>query len=463
MEDKYRMNLTTGNVGITLFKFSMPFLISMVLQAFYSVVDMLVVGKYMGDIGTSAVNNSSIMTNFITGVAAGFALSGTVLVAQYVGAKREEDAKTTIGTLFTMFIVGAVVVTILGIIFSDNILLGLNTPGEAAYEAKRYIVICFAGTIFICGYNAVSSVLKGLGDSKRPLHFVICATIINVFLDILFVGPMKMGAAGAALATVIAQATSFILAVRTLKKSDFIFDFKKESFKIDKDKFYKIIKIGIPSAVQSTAVNISIIFVTSNINTYGLVVSAATGVCGKVDSFAVLPNVAMSQAVASMAGQNLGAQKFDRVKKITHIGVLINLAFSFAMFLIVRNFCVEIVSLFNCEAEGIEIAKLYVSIVTYAYLMNAYTFVLNGLATGSGKSVFALLNTMINMVFARLPLMYYLDTVKGMGLEGIFWAMGFSQIFGCIAGFLFYISGKWRRSLVVPLVDTKDKKTEIQS
>ena len=448
MNDKYSMDLTTGSVGAKLFKFSIPFLISMVLQAFYSVVDMLVAGRFMGDVGTSAINNSSIITNFITGIAAGFALSGTVLVAQYIGAKKQNEAKETIGTLFSIFIIGAAVVTVLGIIFSNNILASLNTPPEAVYEAKRYIVICFAGTIFICGYNAVSSVLKGLGDSKRPLWFVLYATVINIGLDILFVGPMSMGAAGAALATIIAQAVSFILAVHTLKKSDFIFDFKRESFVVDREKLVKIIKIGIPSAIQATAVSISIIFVTSNINAYGLVASAAAGVCGKVDSFAILPNVAMSQAVASMAGQNLGAQKFDRVKKTTHMGVLINLAFSVAIFFVVRRFSAEIAGLFKCRDEGIEIVRLYMSIVTYAYLFNAYTFVLNGLATGSGNSLLALLNTMINMIFARLPLMYYFETVRGMGLEGIFWAMGMSQVFGCFAGFLFYMSGKWKKSLV---------------
>ena len=450
MTDKYSMDLTTGSVGKKLFVFSMPFLISMVLQAFYSVVDMLVAGRYMGEIGTSAVNNSSIMTNFITGVAAGFALSGTVLVAQYIGAKRPEEAKSTIGTLFSIFIIGAVVITVFGIIFSGNILSFLNTPAEAVREAQRYLIICFAGTIFICGYNAVSSVLKGLGDSRRPLYFVIFATILNVGLDILFVGPMQMGAAGAALATIIAQASSFFLAVHTLKRSDFIFDFKKESFVIDRDKLIKIIKIGIPSAIQSTAVNLSIIFVTSNVNQYGLVASAAVGVCGKVDSFAILPNVAMNQAVASMAGQNLGAQKYDRVSRTTNIGILINLAFSFAIFLIVRTFCTEIVGLFNCKEDGMAIAQVYMSIVTYSYLFNAYTFVMNGLATGSGNSMFALLNTFINMILARLPLMYYFETHRGMGLVGIFWAMGFSQVFGCLAGFLFYVSKKWRKSLVNP-------------
>ena len=448
MTDKYRRDLTEGSVGRLLIKFAVPFLISMILQAFYSVVDMLVVGYYMGDYGISAVNNSSIMTMFITGLVSGFALSGTVLVAQYIGAKDEKQASSTIGTLFTIFIIVGAVITVIGLLGSNALLTALNTPIEAVDEARGYLKICFAGTIFICGYNAVSSVLKGLGDSKRPLYFVIISTVVNIFLDILFVGPFSMGAAGAALATIIAQGLSFILAVATLKKTGFIFDFKFRSFGIEPDKAKKIFKIGLPSAVQATVVNFSILFVTSEINRFGLVASTATGICGKIDSFAILPTIAISQAVASMAGQNLGAGKYDRARQTTMAGIGISYAFSTLIFILVRLYAQEIVTLFGCTDEALSIAKMYISIVSYAYLFNAYTFIINGLATGSGNSLFAMFNAVINMILARIPLIYLFVHVFDWGLEGIFIAMGFSQISGVIASFIFYGSKKWRKSLV---------------
>lgn len=168
MTDKYRRDLTEGSVGRLLIKFAVPFLISMILQAFYSVVDMLVVGYYMGDYGISAVNNSSIMTMFITGLVSGFALSGTVLVAQYIGAKDEKQASSTIGTLFTIFIIVGAVITVIGLLGSNALLTALNTPIEAVDEARGYLKICFAGTIFICGYNAVSSRFEGPGRFETP-------------------------------------------------------------------------------------------------------------------------------------------------------------------------------------------------------------------------------------------------------------------------------------------------------
>ncbi|MBQ4347420.1 MAG: MATE family efflux transporter, partial [Firmicutes bacterium] len=376
--DKYRNDLTEGSVAKKLFMFMVPFLLSMLLQATYSVADMVVVGIYMGDAGISAVNNSSIMTMFITGLAQGFALSGTVLVAQYVGAKDDRRAAQSMGTLFTIFIIIGGIITVLGLIFTPQLLNALNTPAEARYEAQRYLRICFAGTIFICGYNAVSSVLKGLGDSKRPLYFVLVATVLNIGLDVIFVGPMNMGAAGAALATIIAQGLSFVLAVITLKKGNFIFDFKLKSFRIDNDKAKRIFKIGLPSAVQSTAVNLSIIVVTATINDYGLLASTATGICAKIDSFAILPAVAIMQAVASMVGQNLGANEFERARKTTFIGMLYNFIFALIIFFLVRHFAEPLVLLFGCTEEAVEIAKQYISVVTYAYLFNAFTFTMNG-------------------------------------------------------------------------------------
>ena len=183
MNDKYRSDLTQGKVGKMLLKFTIPFLLAQVLQALYGIVDMFIVGQFMGDYGITAVNTSSNVSYFITNLVSGFAMSGTVLVAQYIGAKEEENAKKTIGTIFTMFIILSIVVTVVGLLFAPTLLTILKTPVEAYKEACNYLYICFTGTIFICGYNAVSAVLRGLGDSKRPLVFVAIAAGTNVVLE----------------------------------------------------------------------------------------------------------------------------------------------------------------------------------------------------------------------------------------------------------------------------------------
>ncbi len=448
MEDKYRRDLTQGNVNKQLLHFAIPFLLAQILQALYGIVDMLIVGQFMGDYGITAVNNSATMTNFITTLISGFALSGTVLVAQYIGAREEENAKKTIGTIFVIFIIASVLITAFGLLFTPTILRLIKVPMESYKEACNYLYICFSGTIFICGYNAVSAILRGLGDSRRPLMFVAVAAVTNIVLDLLFVGPLQMGAGGAALATIMAQALSFILAVITLYRQNFIFDFKPKSFVIDKTKVPLIFKIGFPSAMQSTAVNFSVLFVTSRINVYGLVVSTAVGICAKIDSFAILPTVAISQAVASMAGQNLGAGEIERAKKTLFAGIRLSVCFALCIFVAVRIFGAQIISLFGTEGETIEVGLQYIKYVSICYFGNSIVFMFSGFATGSGKSIFAMINAFTNMIFARITLLYIFADVLEMGLTGIFMALGLSQFAGLITSAIFYFSGVWKKSAI---------------
>lgn len=448
MEDKFRRDLTQGNVSRQLLSFTLPFLFAQILQALYGIADMLIVGLFMGDYGISAVNNSSNVSYFITNLISGFAIAGTVLVAQYIGAKREEDAKKTIGTLFSIFIVASVIITAIGIAITPWILELLKVPAEAMQEAKNYLYICFVGTIFICGYNGVSSVLRGLGDSKRPLIFVAVAAVTNVILDLIFVGPLNMGAGGAALATIIAQALSFALAIYTLYKQKFIFEFKLKNFKIDKEKAPLIFKIGLPSALQSTLVNFSIFFVTSRINAYGLVASTAAGIGSKIDSFAILPTVAISQAVSSMAGQNLGAREIERAKKTLFAGIRLALIFAVVIFAVVRLNGDFIIRLFGCDEATVEIGLLYIKYATVCYFGNAIVFMFSGLATGAGKSIFAMINALFNMVIARIGLVFIFEGALNLGLVGIFMALGLSQYAGLITSLIFYFSGAWKKNAI---------------
>ncbi len=448
MSKVYGKDLTEGNVTKQLIYFAMPFFISQILQATYSMADMLIAGIFMGDYGIAAINNSSVVVALITMLVNGFALSGTVLVAQYVGAKRPEDAKKAIGTLFTFFIYVGVVITVVGQIATSKILVILGTPKEAVIEAERYLRICFGGTLFICGYNAVSAVLRGLGDSKQPLVFVAVATIVNVILDFIFIGFFKWGAAGAAFATVLAQGISFTLAVYTLYRNDFVFDFKFKSFVIEKEKLKMILKIGLPSAMQSTIVNFSMLFVISTINSYGLAAATAAGIGGKVDSYAVLPIIAVGQSVAGMTGQNLGAKRPDRVRHTLFAGLRISLVFGVAMYFLVNIFGKQISGLFNASGETVEIALLYMKYVSFSYVANAVVFVINGLATGSGNSIFAMANAFTSVVIARIPFIWLFERVLHMGLKGVFLGIGVGQYAGIITASLFYLSGKWKKSLV---------------
>lgn len=448
MKKTFGTDLTEGNVTKQLICFAMPFFIAQILQATYSMADMLIAGNFMGDYGIAAINNSSVVVMLITMLVNGFALSGTVLVAQYVGAKKSEDAKKTIGTLFTVFIYSGFVITIIGEIMTKKILVVLGTPVEALQEAEKYLRICFAGTLFICGYNAVSAVLRGLGDSKRPLYFVAIATVVNIVLDLLFIGVFNWGAGGAAFATILSQGISFGLAVYTLYKNNFVFDFKFRSFVINKDKLKMILKIGLPSALQSTIVNFSMLFVITTINSYGLAASTAAGIGGKIDSFAILPIIAIGQSVASMSGQNLGAGRIDRVRHTVFSGIRLSVAFGIGIYCLVNIFGEQIAGIFNCSNETMEFALLYMKFVSLSYIANSIVFIINGLATGSGNSVFALANAFTSVVLARIPFIWFFEHFLNKGLPGVFLGMGLGQYAGIITAGLFYISGKWKKSLV---------------
>jgi len=442
-------DLTEGNVFKQLLSFSIPFFIAQLLQAMYSMADMFIAGKFMGDYGISAINGSATITMFVTMLLSGFAIGGTVLVAQYTGAKQYDNAQKAANTLFSMFFYFALFFTVFGVAFSNVLLKIINIPPEAYKEAQNYIIICFGGTVFICGYNAVSAVLRGMGDSKRPLYFVAVATVLNVVLDILFVGAFKWGAGGAALATVMAQALSFGLAVMTLcKEESRIFKFDLSMLKPDMESMRHIVKIGIPSALQSSIVNFSLVFVLSTINSYGLAASTAAGIGSKIDSFAILPTIAVGQSVSSMVGQNLGAEKIDRAKETFFAGLKISFVFSLIIFITVNVFGRQIYGAFGCSCETVEIGLMYIKLSTISYLANSITFIINNLAAGSGNAVFAMLSALTSVVIARIPLIYLFETVMGYGLNGVFFAFGLGQFAGMFFGIGFYFSGKWKKVMI---------------
>ena len=445
---QFGKDLTEGNVTKQLIGFAFPFFISQILQATYSMADMFLAGIFMGDHGIAAINNSSVVIMLITMLVNGFSLSGTVLVAQYMGAKKPEDASKTIGTLFKVFIYAGITITIFGQLITDKILILLNTPEESIVEAERYLRICFTGTLFICGYNAVSAVLRGLGDSKKPLYYVAIATVVNIVLDIIFMGVFNWGAAGAAIATIMAQGIAFLLAVYSLYKNNFVFDFKLKSFVIYKEKLEVILKIGLPAAIQSTIVNFSMLFVITTINGYGLSASTTAGIGGKIDSYAILPVIAISHSVASMVGQNLGAGHIERAKQTVFAGMRISIVFGILMYLTVSSFGMQIGEMFKCSEEALEIVVMYTKYVSLGYMANSIVFLMNGLATGSGNAWFSLLNAFTNVVVSRLFFIWLFESVFEMGLFGVFLGMGVGQYAGIITSFIFYVSKKWQRSIV---------------
>ena len=445
-------DFTQGPIAKGMITFSMPFLLSNILQALYGAVDMWVVGNYSSPDPTisaqilSGVNIGSQITHLVAMMVSGLTVSGTVMVGQYIGARKQKDASETVGTMFSLMALVGVALMAIMMLLADPILRLLDTPPEAFEHAKTYLMICLSGTLFIFGYNAISSIQRGLGDSIRPLIFVGIACAVNVALDLWLVKGLGMGAAGAAWATVIAQAISLILAALYLSRSKFIFDFKWRSFRIQKEKMKLMVKLGIPSSVQSIIVNVSFLVMTRLVNGIGgATASAAVGVVGKFNSFAILPAVAMSSAVSAFAAQNIGANQYDRARKSLTVGIVIAMTISVIVFAAVQLFPEPIIGVFSPNEEVIRCGVEYMRTFSFDYLLVPLQFCLNGLVMGAGHTKFTLLSSSMSSLLLRIPVAILFGSVLGWGLMGVGLAGPAATLAGVALTGWFVFSGRWKK------------------
>lgn len=450
---KLQRDFTKGPIGRELISFCIPFLLSNVLQALYGAVDMWVVGNFSSpDAATrtailSGVNIGSQITHLVAMMVSGLTVAGTVMVGQYIGAKKPKDASQTVGTMFSVLGILGVVLTVLMIALSGPLLRLLNTPEESFAYAQEYLNICLLGTLFIFGYNAVSSIQRGMGDSVRPLFFVGVACVVNIVLDLWLVKGLNMGGAGAAWATIIAQAVSLVLAAWYLSRSRFIFDFKLSSFKIVKDKLKMMIKLGIPSSVQSIIVNISFLVMTAMVNSIGgYVASAAVGVAGKFNSFAILPAVAMSSSISAYAAQNIGAGLYDRAKKSLGVGLIIAIIINIGVFALVQLFPEQIIGFFDQNPETILNGVEYMRTFSFDYLLVPILFCINGLIMGAGHTFFTLLTGSLSSLLLRIPVAVLLGSVAGWGLSGVGLAGPAASVAGVLLDVWFLFTGRWLKN-----------------
>ena len=452
-------DLTTGSVTKQLVRFCLPFLLSNFLQAMYNVMDTWVVAWFAGANTVSGVANGGQITLIVMNFAIGFTIGGTVLVSQFFGAGERGELKKTIGTMFAVLSMIAVIVTALVIIFAKPILRLINTPAEAFNEAYLYLVICMSGSIFTFGYNAVAAILRGMGDSKNPLYFVLIAGIVNTLLDLPFVGLFHWGAAGDAVSTIIAQALSLFLAIRYLKKKQFVFEFKLKNFKIDRQKFRQILKIGFPSSINNTVVGLSFLMMMMMVNGFGVNASAAMGIAGKFNGLAILPAIAMSSSVSSMAAQNIGAGKFDRARKTMYTGMVLALPIGILFFLIAFFAPVPLFHIFTDDAPVIAEGIRYIRWFSLDYIVVAFLFCLNGLFIASGMTTVTMLNGMLSSVIIRIPVAYIFGITMQMGLLGIGLAAPVASMASLIIAALIYRTGSWKQKRIIgnaPMIEIED-------
>lgn len=446
---KFENNLVKGSVVKQLLMFAIPFIISNVIQSLYSVADMIIVGQFAGTASMSGVNIGGQVTFLMTNIVFGLCAGATVLIGQYLGSGDREKLKQTIATLLSFLLIMAVLLSGLMLIFRHHILKLILTPTESYNEAMRYLVITTFGTVFIFAYNAFSAIMRGMGDSKRPLYFVSIACVTNVVLDLLFVGVFGWAAAGAAVATVISQAISVVFCIIYLKKNNFVFDFNFKSFKIHKERFKVLMKISIPTSVQNVITNISFMILTMMVNTLGVTASAAVGAVGKFNAFAILPAIAISSSISAMSAQNIGAGEFERAKKTMKAGMTIAVIMSLIMFAIAQLFPTQILRIFGDDENLIADGVKYIRYFSFDYIFAPMMFALNGLFIGAGHTMFSLINNMASAILLRVPVAYLFGIVLNMGLTGMGLGGPFASGMALIICIIYYFTGKWKRSMVV--------------
>lgn len=441
-------DFTQGSIPKQLFLFAAPLFLSNLLQIVYNMADMVIVGRVIGDAGLSAVSVGGDVSGFLTFVAMGFSSAGQVIIAKYIGAGQKERVGRFIATMFSALTVIAVVLSCICVVLRVPILKLMNTPEQAMEEALGYATICIIGLVFIYGYNIISAVLRGMGDSKHPFVFISIAAILNIVLDLLFVAGFSMGAAGAALATVISQCVSFVSCAVFLyrKRVGLGFEIKASYFlHIDKGMLAELIKLGVPMAIKSGAIHFSKLFVNSWINSYGIAVSAFAGVANKVNSVSNLLSNALNTAGASMVGQNIGAKTYRRVPKISLTIAAWTLSIATTLTILFFAFPDQIFGIFTDGEAVLAVAMEYLPIAALVFFGSACRAPMNAVLNGSGNYRVNFVTAILDGIIMRIGLSLLFGQILEMGYLG-FWLgdalAGFTPVF---IGAVFYASGKWKR------------------
>lgn len=440
-------DLTTGSVWKKLIIFALPFMLSSALQTLYSTVDMIIVGQWVGGAGLSAVATASSIVMFVTSIGMGFSTGGQVVISQLVGAGRKDEIKNTIGTLFSSLAVLAVITGLIAITFSRQLLELLNAPEEAFDGARAYLIINAAGALMTYGYNSVSSILRGMGDSKHPLVFIAIASIINLILDYVFVALLGFGVAGAAIATVIGQTVAFAVAIIYLyrHRAGFLFDFRLSSFRPDREKLKVLFKLGTPMALQSCAIDLSMSVINGIVNTYGVAASAAYGVGMKIDRLTSIATHALWTGGATMVGQNVGAGRYDRATKTVYTSMAICTVFCGTFAVIYTLFPRQLFGLFTTDPEVLDLAWTYLLTCVIMQPASILATSCNAVIEGTGNAGLSLAIALLDGIVLRIALSILLGSGLGMGLFGFFLGNNLAMYGTAIPAAIYFWSGLWKK------------------
>lgn len=445
-KERVGTNLTEGPVMRTLLLFAIPIILTNLIQQLYSMVDLMVIGKFVGTVGTVGVNTGGEIADLISPVALGFSAAGQIYIAQLSGAKEEDKIKETIGTLLSFMLLISLVLMCVTILFHRQILSALNCPQEALGQASAYMIITAVGMPFVLGYNAVCGVLRGMGESKSPLKFILVAASVNIILDLVLVIAIPMEAAGTAIATTVSQMGAFAAALIYLwrRRERFDFELKLSYFKIRPHILVILIKLGVPQVVRGLLVRFSMLWINASANTYGLTVSATNSVGNKLQKFLEVYIQGVETASGAMIGQNLGARKPERAARVSLDTLLAALVCATVISLLCIVCPRAIFGIFTSDPDMLELGVTFLHIMILHFYATAFVAGYQSMVTGCGFVSLGFAIGVLDGVICKIGLSLIFIHVFGMGFLGLFWGVACSRILPAILCALYYYSGKWR-------------------
>ena len=399
-------NLTTGSVLKNLLLFSLPYLLSYFLQTLYGMADLFIIGQFEGVASTTAVSVGSQLMHMLTVMIVGLAMGTTVSIGQAVGGGNRKRAAQDIGNTVILFMAVSVSLTVLLLLFVRGIVSLVSTPAEAAEGTVQYLTICFLGIPLITAYNIISSIFRGLGDSKSPMYFIAIACVCNIGLDYLFIGALKMGPSGAALGTTLSQTISVIISLIVIRKTNTEIKLTKEDFILKNDTIGNILRIGIPVSLQDGFIQISFIIITIIANRRGLNDAAAVGIVEKIIGFLFLVPSSMLSSISALGAQNIGAGKPHRAKLTLRYAIILIICSGVAVIGVVQLIAPQLVAMFDDSSEVVRLGTQYLRSYVVDYLFAGIHFCMSGYFCAIEKSGISFLHNSISIVFARVPISY---------------------------------------------------------
>lgn len=440
-------HLTEGIIWKALIMFAVPIILTNVIQQLYSMVDLIIIGKFVGNIGTVGVSIGGELSDFMTPVAMALATAGQIFIAQLVGAQKEKEVKETVGTLLSMSFLASIILAVGCILFCDPFLHLMNCPKEAIEQARGYLIVTSLGFPFIFGYNAVCGILRGMGEAKRPLIFIIVAAVINIVADVLLVAIIPLEAIGTAIATVASQigcfTAAFIYMYRNREKFDF--EVRLSYFRIDGKIAKTIIYLAVPQLCRTMLVRFSMMYVNASCNDYGLVFSATNSIGNKIQKFLEVFLQGMDSASATMIGQNLGAQKQERASKTVWCTLSIGLIIAAVAAGISWFFPRQLFSIFSSDEAVMEMGIVFLHIMCIHYFCSAFVGAFQSMVTGCGFVELGFAIGVLDGVICKIGFSLLFLYVGGIGQTSFWWGTAVSRFLpGCLC-LWYFLSGKWKK------------------